>query len=418
MGKTRTTRRRALRSPQSGNFRLFMTSHVTSQFGQWLQLVALAWMAAEMTGSGSTLGWIAVAAFGPLLILGPWTGALADRMDKLRLLRTMQLLIVGQAAALGAVVLTATTTMTVVFGLTLAYGMLYAVETPTRRALLAELVDHDQLPRAVSISHVVSAVGRILGPVSAGALIASVGIGWCFITTAVSYVVALSALHAIRRDAMHAAEPAQETGAVRAGLRYVWRIPELRIALLLTAILTTFGFNQQVVIPLLVEQDFGGDVVVYTLLYTALSVGSVFGAVAAARRREIDLRLLTAAIIAFGVANGLIAISPNLMMALAASVATGTTAFLFVTSATVLLQQRCAPTMRGRVMALHAMVFAGGLPIGGPIMGAIADYGGPRAAMAVGSVAALLGGAAVLRHILAHHTVPDEYPQNLVPART
>jgi MFS family permease len=212
----------------------------------------------------------------------------------------------------------------------------------------------------------------------------------------------------MRRDELHITEATAEPGAAAAGLRYAWSIPELRIALLLTGVVATFGFNHQVLVPLLAYQTFDGGVGTFTLLYAAISVGSVAGAVAVARRREVDLRFLIAATVAYAAANGLVAVSPTLAWAVVAGVGAGATALFFVTTATVLLQRRCAPPMRGRVMALAAMVLLGGIPIGGPILGWIADLAGPRTAVAVGSIAALLAGFVVLRHLPRRNTQPDE----------
>jgi MFS family permease len=387
------------KTPTERNFRAFLTSQAVSQSGTWLQFVSLAWLTAELTGSGAALGWIAAATFGPLLVLGPLTGALADRVDKHRLLVGTQLLVVAQAVAFGAVILTGTTDMAFLYGLALAFGLLHAVENPVRRAFLAELVDQDRIARAVSINGAITSAGRVVGPVLAGALIASVGIGWCFIATAVSYMVALSALLRIHRSALRLTETVREKRAARAGLRYAWSVPELRIALMLTAVVATLGFNHQVLIPLLAEQTFGGDVGAYTLLYTAIGVGSVVGALLVARRDEIELRFLVFAVIAFAAANAMIALSPNLPLAVIACALTGATASLFVTAAIALLQQRCTPAMRGRVMALSAMVVLGGLPIGGPIIGWICDLAGPRVGVTVGSLTALLAAAAVVHQI-------------------
>jgi MFS family permease len=392
-------RRNALRRPQDRNFRFFLASQGALQAGTWLQFVALAWLASELTGSGAALGWVAVAIFGPLLVLGPWTGAFADRVDKHRLLIGAQLLVVGQAVALGALVLAGIAGMAWVYGLTLVYGMIHAVEAPVRRAFLAEIVDEERIPRAVSLTGVINAVGRGLGPLLAGALIASAGIGWCFIANAVSYVVALIALLPMDRGALRGTVSGREAGAVRAGLRYAWRVPDLRIALLLTGVVAAFGFNHQVLIPLLADHTFDGGVGAYTLLYTAISAGSVLGALSVARRLEVDVRFLAGAVIAFAVANGLVAMSPSLGLAAVASFAAGAAALRFVTASTALLQQRCAPAMRGRVMALSSLVLLGGLPIGAPIVGWIADLAGPRAGLAVGSLAALLAGAVVLRRL-------------------
>jgi MFS family permease len=411
MAKPSMDRRHTLRSLQVRNFRLFLASQVASQSGTWLHFVGLAWLAQDLTGSGAAVGWVTVATFGPLLVLGPWTGALADRADKHRLLIATQVLIAGAAAALGVAVLAGVDSMEVVYALTFGYGLLTAVDTPVRRAFVAELVGEDRIPNAVSLYNAVFAACRVIGPLVAGALIASSGVGWCFVVNAVSYVIAFAGLLLMRRCELHMTEATREPGAALAGLRYVWRIPELRIALLLTGVVATFGFNHQVLVPLLAHQTFDGGVGTFTLLYAAIGVGSIFGALAVARRKEIGPRYLVGALVAFAAANGMVAGSPSLPLALIAAVGAGGTALLFVTAATALLQSRCAPAMRGRVMALTAMVLLGGLPIGGPMVGWIADVAGPRMGVAVGSVAALLAGVVVLRHLPRRNTGPTQPAQ-------
>ena len=337
-----TDRRHALRCKRVGNLRCFLASQAVSQSGTWLQFLALAWLASELTGSGTALGWITVATFGPLLVLGPWTGAFADRVDKHRLLIATQFLIVCQAAVLGAVVLVGASTVSMVYGLTIAFGLLHAVETPVRRAFVAELVDEDRIQHAVGLTGAITAIGRLIGTLCAGALIAWAGVGWCFVATAVGYLIALTTLlrHASRRAPHHRGGTRTRGGAGGPPIR--WRVPELRITLSMTAILATFGFNHQVLVPLLANHTFDGGVGAYTLLYTAIGVGSVFGALAVARHREIDMRFLAGAIIAFGLANGLLALSPNLALAAVAGVATGVTASLFVTASTALLGSSAA----------------------------------------------------------------------------
>lgn len=368
------------------NFRLFLANQVASQSGTWLQFVAVAWLASELTGSGAALGWVAVVTFGPLLLFGPWTGALADRVDKLRLLIATQILMIVQSVSLGVLVLMDIGGMAVVYGLTLAYGLIHAVEAPVRRAVVAELVDQDHIPRAVSLVNVIAALGRVLGPLCASALITTAGTGWCFVATAGSYLIALVTLIPVNRSALRTTEPMREAGAVRAGVRYAWRSPELRIALVLTGAVAMFGFNHQVLIPLLATKTFHGGSGTYTLLYVAISGGSVIGALAMARRQNISLRVLIWATCAFAAANGLLAIAPNVWLAFTACFTTGTAALLFITASVALLQQKCAPAMRGRVMALYAMVLLGGVPIGAPLVGVLADVAGPRSAVAAGSV--------------------------------
>lgn len=382
---------------QRRNFRLFLASQVAAQAGTWLQFVAVAWLAGQSTGSGTALGWVAAATFGPLLLLGPWAGALADRLDKRRLLIATQLLMAVQAVGLGAAVLAGRADMPVIYALTLLYGVINAGEAPVRRALVAELVEQEAIARAVSLTNVVAALGRVLGPLAAGGLIATAGTGWCFVATAVSYLVALIALLPIDDSVSHKGGARREPGAVRAGLRYVWRNPEMRIALILTAVVATFGFNHQVLIPLLAAKTFHGGPAAYTLLYTGISVGSVLGALAVARRRDISLTLLVRAVVAFALANAVLAFAPTLAVGVIGSFGGGVTALLFITASAALLQQQSDPAMRGRVMALFAIVLMGGVPIGAPLVGVLADVAGPRAAVAAGSVAVLLAACCVAR---------------------
>lgn len=379
------------------NFRFYLAGQVVSQAGTWLQLVALGWLGFELTGSGTALGWVVAATFGPLLLLGPWTGALADRVDKHRLLASAQVLAAIPAAALGLLVLTGSITVPLLYGTALACGLVYAVENPVRHALVAELVEHRLIPAAVSLTSAVGAAGRVLGPLGAGALLATTDIGWCFLANAVSHLVALAGLLLMRRGQLHPApRGGEESTSVAAGLRYAWRVPELRTALTLTAVVATFGFNHQVLVPLFAHRTFAGGVGTYTLLYSAMSVGSVLGAVVAARRRVVDVRFLGRATVGFGVATGLVAIAPTLPLAVVAGAASGGAGLLFVAASTAVLQQRCDPAMRGRVMALAAMVIVGGLPVGGPIVGWIAELTGPRGGLALGAVTALAAGAVVL----------------------
>lgn len=386
----------ALRVP---NFRIYLAGQVVSQTGTWSQLVALGWLGFELTGSGTALGWIVAATFGPLLLLGPWTGALADRVDKHRLLTVTQLMAAIPAAALGLLVLTESITVLLLYVTVLACGVVYAVENPVRNAFVSELVEHRLIPPAVSLTSAVGAAGRVLGPLGAGVLLATTDIAWCFLANAASYLLALAGLLLMRREKLHPVPGGATNTSVAAGLRYAWRVPELRTALMLTAVVATFGFNHQVLVPLLAHHTFAGGAGTYTLLYSAMSVGSVLGAVVAARRQVVDIRFLGRATVGFGFVTGLVAVAPTLPLALVASAASGAAGLLFVATAIALLQQRSDPAMRGRVMALAAMVIVGGLPVGGPIVGWVAELIGPRGGLALGAVTAFAAGAVVLSRL-------------------
>lgn len=384
-----------LRAPVAGNLRLFLGGQAVAQCGTWVQFIALGWLGYQLTGSATALGWVTAATFGPLLVLGPWLGAVIDRCDTRRVLLAAQCLVGAQAAGLGMLVLTGTITVPLLYLVTLAYGLCYAVENPARHAIVAELVEPPTIPRAVSLASATAAGGRVLGPVTAGLLLAWSGLGWCFAATSGCYLLAFLL---IRRTELVAAERiTQEPGQVVAGLRYAWRERELRIALLLTAVVTTFGFNHQVVVPLLAEQTFDGGAGTYTLLYSAINAGAVLGALGVARRIDVGLPFLGRAALAFAVALGVVAVAPTLPLAVLGAALTGVTGLLFTTAATALLQTKSAPAMRGRVMALAAMVVLGGLPVGGPVVGVVADLLGPRGALGAGALIALVAALTVLR---------------------
>lgn len=385
----------AARCPQRRNFAIFLAGQVASQSAVWLQIASLAWIAVVLTGSGTAVGWILAAAFGPLLVLGPLTGALVDRVGKHRLLIATQFLVVCQAVTFGSVVLTDSITMVSLYGLTLVFGLLHCVENPLRRAFLAEIVAEERISRAVGFNSAITSAGRVLGPASAGGLIVSAGIGWCFVVAAAGHLLALGLLLLIRRSALILGEASKEPRPVRAGLCYAWNTTELRITLILTAALAVFGFNHQVLIPSLAEQSFGGGVGAYTLMLTAVGVGSIAGALLVARRRDVDVAFLLRAAMVFATANAAVALAPNLAAAVPACAVAGAAASHYVTAASALLQRRCSPAMRGRVTAMSAMVVLGGLPIGGPIIGWVCDHAGPRAGLAVGSGAAVLATALI-----------------------
>ena len=215
------------------------------------------------------------------------------------------------------------------------------------------------------------------------------GFGWCFLLDGISYIAVIIAYTLVRRSEMRPAlVTPRAKGQIREGMRYVHRTPELWIPLVMVAIVGTFSFNFQVVIPLLVTRTFDGTDATFTLLFSTLSFGSLIGALATARRASVSVRAVIVASVAFGVAMLLFAGAPTLAIAFPLAVLIGATSMTFMTSSTAIVQLRSDPQMRGRVLALQSMVFLGSTPIGGPILGAICDVWGARAGVLVGAVAA------------------------------
>jgi predicted MFS family arabinose efflux permease len=259
---------------------------------------------------------------------------------------------------------------------------------------VVEMVPEDYVQNAVTLNTAVMTSSRVVGPAIAGLLVITAGYPWCFTIDALSYLAVLAGL-LMMRPAELRQPPVTPRGKrqVREGIRYVRSVTELWAPLLMAAFLGVLAYNFPVVLPLFAEHTLHGSDSTYTLMYSVLSVGSVAGALAAAHRKVIDMFTIAFASFAFGVSMLVFAIMPNLQTAFPIVLAVGFTSVLFMTGSTAIVQVRADSKMRGRVLALQAIVFIGSTPIGGPILGAVCDRFGARAGIAVGGVAALLAAA-------------------------
>lgn len=399
-----TRRLRALRSEtfaslRTRNFRLFVVGQLVSQSGSWLTLIAQTLLVLRLTGnSGTAVGGLTAFQFGPVLLLGAYGGAVADRYDKRRMLLATQTLAMLQSFALGAVVFAGVASVPVVYALAAVQGVITAFDNPSRRAFVVEMVPGDQVNNAVSLNSAVMTGSRVVGPAAAGALVLSVGYGWCFTLDAVSYLAVIYGLWRMDPAALHPAPPrARRPGDVRDGLRYIRSRRDLFVPLVMMAIIGTLAFNFSVTLPLLVKRSLHGSDGTFTVLFSILSVGSLAGALFTARRTEVTGRQLVGAAALFGVAMLGLAASPSLAVGLPVTVALGFASVMFMTASTAIVQIGAGPEYRGRVLAVQAMVFLGSTPVGGPLVGAVADAYGPRASVAIGGVACLVAAAYAAR---------------------
>jgi MFS family permease len=385
------------------NFRLFFGGQLISQIGNWLTLIAQTLLILKLTGNGVAVGLLTACQFLPVLVLGPWAGLVADRSDKRKLLLVVQSLAMVQSFALATFAFLPHPPVLALYAIALAGGFTVAFDNPARRSFVVEIVPEEDVQNAVSLNSALMTGSRIIGPALAGLLITTVGYGWCFVVDGVSYVAVLVGLAMMRPDELRAAPPATKgRGQVRAGLRYVRSIPDLWIPLSVMALIGTLAFNFQVVMPLFVKRTLGGDDARFTFLYSVISIGSLIGALATARRKTVGVRHVLATSVAFGVAMVALAAAPNLASSYPLGLLLGVTSIAFMTSSTAIVQVRAEPAMRGRVLALQAMVFLGSTPIGGPILGAICEAFGARAGLVTGGAAcfvAAAGGYLALRRV-------------------
>jgi MFS family permease len=356
-----------------------------------MQIVAEMWLIVQLTGSGAAVGITAGLQFLPMLLIGSWGGLLADRLDKRRLLMVTQTLMAIPALTLWAVTAGGVVEAWMVYALVLARGTVLAFDNPARQAFVSEIVGPDRVLNAVALNSVVVHSSRIAGPAAAGALIALLGVSVCFAVNAASFAVMLVALRLMDPALLHRAERApREPGQVRAALAYVRATPALRIPLAMMVLVGTLSFNFQVLLPLLASETWDGTAGTYATLTAVMGVGSVLGALATGARGRVSPNLIVLSAALFGGAELLAAIAPTLTWQALALVPLGAASVTFAAGVNSSLQLAAEPSLRGRVMALYAIVFLGSTAIGAPLIGWLAEVAGPRSGLYAGAAAALV----------------------------
>jgi MFS family permease len=373
------------------NFRRFFFGQSTSLIGTWMQSVAQSWLVFTVTHSATAIGFVLALQTLPVLILAPYGGVIADRVDKRRLLIVLQSLMGVQALVLGILVVTHAVMFWEICVLAALLGLNNCFETPARQAFMREMVGPAHVRNAVSLNSTMVNGARAVGPAVAGVVIATVGVGVCFLVNAVSFIAVVYSLTSMDTKALKPSPPAQRAkGQLREGLLYVANEPRLWVPLLMAGIVGTLAYEFQVTLPVVAKQTFGGDAATYGFLTAAMGFGAVVGGLTTAARGSTGLRPMTFAGAGFGVAMLLVAVAPTLAIAYVAMAVTGFAAITFMASGNSTLQLEAAPSIRGRVMALWAVAFMGSTPVGGPLVGWIVEVAGARTGLAAGGLSCLV----------------------------
>jgi MFS family permease len=407
MTRLRLATHDVFRSLDIRSFRLFFVGQGISQIGNWLTLIAQTLLVLHLTHSGVALGLLAAAQFGPVLLFGAFAGLVADRSDKRRLLITVQVCAMVQSFVLGALAFMDQPPVWAIYLVAAFGGLATAFDNPARRSFVVEMVPEEQVTNAVSLNSALMTGSRVVGPALGGLLVATVGFGWAFWLDGLSYLAVIAGLRMIDPDSLRRPPvAARGRGQIREGLRYAASVPELRVPLVMMAVIGTLAFNFQTVLPLFAVRDLDGDDLLFSLLMSVVSLGSLAGALAAARRTEVGVRTVSLAALGFGASMLVLAAAPNQPVAFALGVVLGFTSITFMTTSTAIVQLRAEPMMRGRVLALQAIVFLGSTPIGGPIVGAVSEHLGARWGLALGAVATLGAGAYGMATVRGAAAVP------------
>ncbi|WP_172638884.1 MFS transporter [Streptomyces tailanensis] len=377
------------RSLRIRNYRLFFVGQVVSNVGTWMQRIAQDWLVLSLTGSSTAVGVTMALQFLPMLLFGLYGGVLVDRFPKRRLLFLTQTSMAVTGLALAALTLSGYVQVWHVYLAAFAVGMATVVDNPARQSFVSEMVGPEQLQNAVSLNSANFQSARLVGPAVAGVLITTVGTGWAFLYNGLSFVAPIAGLLLMRARDLHPARRAPRgKGQLREGLRYVAGRPELLWPIVLVGFIGTFGFNFPVWLSAYADDVFHSGAGSYSLFNTLMAVGSVSGALLAARRGTARLRVLIAGALAFGVLEIVAALAPSYWIFALLMAPIGMFGLTVNVTTNTAIQMGTDPAMRGRVMALYMMVFLGGTPLGAPIAGWVTDAYGPRAGFVAGGVVA------------------------------
>ncbi len=387
----RATGRRTFSSLSVPNYRKYFTGQAISLIGTWMQTTAQSWLVLTVTHSATDLGLVVALQTLPVLLLGPYAGVIADRVDKRRLMVVLQSAMGVQALALGVLTLAGTATFADISVLAVVLGLNNCFENPARQAFVLEMVGAGDLRNAVSLNSTLVNAARAVGPAIAGVFIATVGTGWCFVANAVSFVAVVVSLVTMDVRSLEPTPPAQrQKGQLREGLRYVARTPELGIPLLMMGLVGMLAYEFQVTLPVAAQRVFHGGSESYGLMTAAMGIGAAVGGLVSAARGRTGIRSLVVTAVIFGVVIMATALSPDAAEAYVALVFVGFASVSFLAMGNSTLQLEAEPQMRGRVMALWSVAFLGSTPVGGPLIGWVSARAGARVGLAVGAASCLV----------------------------
>jgi MFS family permease len=385
------------------NYRIYFAGAFVSNIGTWMQRVAQDWLVLDLShGSALAVGVTTGLQFLPMLLLSPYGGLIADRFDKRLILRITQGWLAVCAAVLGLLAVTGVAQTWHVFVIAFAFGLGTAFDNPARQAFVSEVAGREHIANAVGLNSANFNTGRIIGPALAGLVIAAFGSGWAILSNSITYGAMILALSLMNARLLNRAErPPRAKRQVREGMSYVLHRGDLLLILCVAFFVGTFGMNFQMTSALMAQQQFHKGAEAYGILGTFMAVGSLTGALLAARRKVRPRgRFVVLMALVFAGVEVLAGVMPTYATYAAILPALGLVALLTLTAANASVQMGAAPQLRGRVMALYMMVLMGGTPIGAPLLGWVGEVLGPRWTLIGGGGFTALGVLASVAFVL------------------
>lgn len=391
------------------NFRILFRANSISNVGSWIQRIAQAWLVLEITESGTYLGIIAALQFAPFLLVSMQGGAMADRLDKQRVLLFTNVLFVTSSLVLGSLIIMEKVQLWHVMALALVLGFTDGIDKPVRQSYISELVGIKDMPNAISLNSANFNFGRLVGPAIAGFLIAILGTGPAFIINGFSYVFVVSAVFRIKKDQLF--EIPRNIGPVkiREGIRYVLARPDILVTMATCSVMATFGFNFELFNALMATKEFKGGVASFGLLGTAVAVGSLTAALLSPRLekyRSPKFVLIGSVIFSFTLLA--VSVMPTFLTYAFSLPFLGATALTTVIAANSITQLNSDHEIRGRVMGIYQFVFLGGAPFSSPLIGWMSEALGVRQTIAISAVATLIPIVVIWVFFRRRLTVPTD----------
>jgi MFS family permease len=376
-----------------------------------MQSIAQSFLVFTLTDSGTDVGLVVALQTLPVMLLGPYGGVVADRVDKRRLTVVLQALMGIQALVLGVLTVTHAVRLWEICVLAVVLGLNNTFENPARQSFLLEMVGPDLIRNAVTLNSVMVNVARAVGPAAAGLIIEAGGLGICFLINAASFVAVVTSLLLMDVAALRPSPPAARgRGQLREGLRYVRSEVGLAVPLLMMAVVGCLAYEFQVTLPVLAARAFHGGARTYGFMTAAMGVGAIVGGLYAAGRGKTGLTSMVRSSAVFAVMIAAASFAPDLGVELVALAAVGAASVTFLSKGNSTLQLAAAPQMRGRVMALWSVAFLGSTPIGGPVAGAVSQHIGSRWGLALGALACVVAaalGTMALRRVRVREATAD-----------
>jgi MFS family permease len=386
------------------NFRLFTISNILAMSGTWMQRIAQDWLVLTLSHSVTAVGITVAMQFTPMLVFGLYGGLIVDRYSKRMLLMLTQGTAGVLAALLAVLALTHTIEVWHVWAIAFVVGLVTVVDNPTRQVFVNELVGPRNLRNAISINSSVFQLGGLIGPAIAGILLTAVGAGWAFAINAVTCLVTVLTLGALKKSKLVRSTPVpRQKGQLKQGLAYVVRKPAILWSIVMVGILSVFALTMPVILAAFANDTFKVGAAGYGLFNTLIAAGALTGGLLSTRRTGVRLRTVILMAGLWGLLQAIGAVMPNEFALGITLVALGVANLLFITAANSLVQMSSNIGIRGRVMSLYVLVLLGGQAIGGPIMGWIVSTWGPNVGMAISGIVPALAALVIGIHLARRH---------------